>query len=166
MSDASPGQEQPARRTRLADGDDLAIANPEDFEIERDETGEIIPEKQRVPGTETALLVRPMPPGAFNKWLPVLEGDDEDTEKQAEVISEYVVEPESLANATPEYLENDIRGGVVGGILQAIRNSAGYEVFRSVREQTVEETAMLFRNFEIDDLVEMTDSLDEDVGRR
>lgn len=132
------------RKTRLADGEDLEVANPEDFEVQRDGDGEIIPVKQRVPGTDLAIEVRPLPPGAFAEHLDVLEMQDEDSEAQAAVIREYVAAPEPLANADADYVENELKGGWLSGILQAIRNSAGYEVFRAVREdQTREMAAMM-----------------------
>lgn len=131
--------------TYLADGEEeeLEIAAPEDFEVQRDEDGEIVPVRQRIPGTDQAILVRPMPPGAFNRWLDVLTGQDESTENQARVLSEWVVEPQSWANADVEYIEQNLKGGVIGGILKAIRNSAGYEVFRAAREEDLAEASTL-----------------------
>lgn len=141
------------RATRLADGLDgeLEIAQPEDFEVQRDGDGEILPVPQRIPGTDKAIMVRPMPPGDFQKWLPVLEGQEEDTDKQAEVMRTYIAEGPG-ADADVDYVENRLKGGVLGGLLKAIRNAAGYEVLRGNREQELEENAPMLKQIDLEDL--------------
>lgn len=154
------------RTTRLADGedDDLEIASPEDYEVQRNDEGDILPVKQRIPGTDDALLVKPMPPGAFNEWKSVLEGQDEDTEKQAEVMREWIVEGPG-ADATAEYVEDQLRGGVVAGLLKAIRNAAGYEVLKGNREEEMEEGLKVLDQVEGDRLKDLVDLGEELNGR-
>lgn len=138
---STPGRNE---RTRLADGeaDDLEIAQPEDFEVRRDADGEIIPVKQRIPGTDKAVLVRPMPPGAFEANLDVLEGTTEDSARQAGVLSEWIVEGPG-AEADAEYVEQSLRGGALPGLLAAIRNAAGYEVLLADFRQRMGENAAI-----------------------
>lgn len=145
------------RKSRLADGedDDLEIAAPEDFEVQRDDDGEILPVRQRVPGTDKAIAVRPLPPGAFAEWLPVLQGDDEDSEKQAEVMREFVTAPEEIATADASFVEEGMRGGWLSGVLQAIRNSSGYEVFREVRQERMREGAAVMEQLDADQMTDL-----------
>lgn len=144
--------------TRLADGagEDLQIATPEDYEVERTGDGPwheaIKPVPQRIPGTDDHIMVRPIPPGPFAEWLPVLEGEEEDSERQAEIMRKAITEPEPFATADVDYVENGLRGGVLGGILRAIRNAAGYEVLKGNREQAIEENAAMMEHLDAEQL--------------
>lgn len=153
------------RRTNLADGGDLEVANPEDYEIQRDGDGEIQPVAQRIPGTDDAILVRPMPPGDFAEYEPVLSMEDDSTERQLEVLNQFVAEPEAWANADAEYLEENLRGGVLPGILKAVRNAAGYEVFREVREDQIQTAGLMMEHMGPEQLEDFANSAPDGSSR-
>lgn len=120
-------------QTRLNDGDGLEIAQPEDFGIARDETGELQPVAQRIPGTEKAVLVKPMVGGEYERWDDVVESDEADDERVDEFLQAFIVDGigSNGISDVPDY--------VVPGLVQAVRNSAGHEVFRAVEEQQTRE---------------------------
>jgi len=121
------------QKTRLNDGEGLEIAHPEDFGISRDEHGEVQPVAQRIPGTDMAVRVKPMVGGAYEHWGDVVESDEADDERVDEFLREFIVEGigSNGLDEVPDY--------VVPGLVQAIRNSAGHEVFRAVEEQQTRE---------------------------
>lgn len=120
--------------TRLNDGaDGLEIAHPEDFGISRDDDGELLPVKQRIPGTEMAIRVKPLVGGAYDRWEDILEGKSDETDRVDALFKERIDEGIGAQgiDEVPDY--------VVPGLVQAIKNSSGHEVFRAVEEQETKE---------------------------
>ena len=136
--------------TRLNDGSDLEIAHAEDFGIARDESGELRPIKQRIPGTDKAVLVRPLVDGAYQRYSDVLESNSEvEDDRVNELFGEYIVEgigSDGLKDV-PDYM--------VSGLVQAIKNSSGYEVFQAVEQQREREqmSRMKAMDLNIDEFV-------------
>ena len=121
------------RTTRLSDGEDLEIAHPEDFGVQRDGDGELTPLKQRIPGTEKAVLVKPMRGGDYEDWKDVLEEDEADDERVDAFLREFIEEGigSNGLDEVPDF--------VVPGLIQAVKNGSGHEVFRAVQEQQTKE---------------------------
>jgi hypothetical protein len=119
--------------TRLNDGEGLEIAKPEDFGIQRDEEGNLLPNMQRIPGTEKAIKVIPLASGAYDEWEHVLEENHSDEDDVDKLFRERIVEgigSNGIENV-PDY--------VMPGLVQAIKNSSGHEVFQAVESQQMEE---------------------------
>lgn len=119
--------------TRLNDGEDLEIAHPEDFGVSRNGDGELQGVKQRIPGTDRAVLVKPMAGGEFEEWKDVLEEDEADDDRVDEFFREFIEEGIGSGgyDEVPEY--------VAPGLIQAVKNGSGHEVFRAVQEQQTRE---------------------------
>lgn len=119
--------------TRLGDGEGLEIAKPEDFGVARGEGGDVLPLKQQIPGTDMAVKVRPLVGGAYDRWEDILEGRSDDTERVDALFRERIAEGIGAegVDEVPDY--------VVPGLVQAIKNSSGHEVFRAVEEQETKE---------------------------
>lgn len=119
--------------TRLNDGEDLEIAHPEDFGVSRNGDGELQGVKQRIPGTDRAILVKPMAGGQFEEWKDVLEEDEADDDRVDEFFEEFILEGigSNGYDEVPEY--------VAPGLIQAVKNGSGHEVFRAVEEQQTRE---------------------------
>lgn len=120
--------------TRLNDGEGLEIAHPEDFGISRDTEGDVLPLMQRIPGTDMAIRVRPLVGGEAESYEDVLEQPNAPDERVEELFDAHIVEgigSDGDLSQIPDYL--------VPGLIQAIKNSSGHEVFRAVEEQQVQE---------------------------
>jgi len=119
--------------TRLNDGEDLEIAHAEDFGISRNGDGELQGVKQRIPGTDRAVLVKPMAGGQFEEWKDVLEEDEADDDRVDEFFQTFILEGIGSGgyDEVPEY--------VAPGLIQAVKNGSGHEVFRAVEEQQTRE---------------------------
>lgn len=120
--------------TRLNDGEDLEIAHPEDFGVARDDSGDLQPLQQRIPGTDKAVLVKPMVGGAAERYDDVLNESNADDERVEDLLNEFIVEgigSSADLDRIPDFL--------VPGLIQAIRNASGMEVFRAVEEQQLRE---------------------------
>jgi len=126
------------RETRFADGEDedLEIATPEDFGVRRDDNGELVPQKQRIPGTEKAVLVKPLVGGAAERYDDVLNSDRADDERVEEFFDEFIVQgvgsSGNLSNV-PDYL--------VSALIQAVKNSSGFTAHSAVEQQQMRENA-------------------------
>lgn len=134
------------RENRLGDGKGLKIATEEDFGIHRTEDGDFEPIPQRIPGTDFAVKVRPLTPGKRTEFRDVLLGADAPAHRVAQLFADHIVEgigsdvdPNRIP--TPEELppgdEADlpIPYGIVPGLIQAIKNSSGEQVFRATTRQ-------------------------------
>jgi hypothetical protein len=124
--------------TNLNDGDDLDIAHEKDFGVQRDEDGELLPVKQRIPGTDKAIKCQPLTGGAVDEYAAVLEGQSTDAERVADLLRSHIVEGIG-ADATPEKVEHEYPGYLVPGLIQALKNSSGHDVFVEVQAQRNEE---------------------------
>lgn len=145
--------------TRLNDGDDLEIAHAEDFGVTRNEDGELSGVKQRIPGTDKAVLVKPMVSGAYEEWKDVLEEDEADDERVDAFFREFIIEGVGSGgyDEVPEF--------VVPGLIQAVKNGSGHEVFRAIQEQQTKENleAMQALDGIGDDAIEsmLTEAMDQ-----
>lgn len=122
------------RETRLNDGEGLDIAHPEDFGIVRNDRGEIQPKKQRIPGTDRAIKVIPLVDGKVEEYDDVFESDNAEDERVSELFESHIVEgigADGDLSKIPDY--------VVPGLVQALKNSSGHEVFRAVEDQEMEQ---------------------------
>jgi hypothetical protein len=126
------------RETRFADGEDedLEIAAPEDFGVRRDDNGELVPQKQRIPGTDLAVKVKPLVGGAAERYDDVLNSDRADDERVEEFFEEFIAEgvgsSGDLENV-PDYL--------VSALIQAVKNSSGFTAHSAVEQQQMRENA-------------------------
>ncbi|RDZ53118.1 hypothetical protein C5C07_15395 [Haloferax sp. Atlit-4N] len=126
------------------DGDDLELADPNDWFVRRKD-GDSRPEpvKQRIPGTDKAILVRPPLNGHLEKWDTSLTSDDPDPEDLAEMFN--VCLPQLDFEVTPEMIEGDLDGheGMIGyGVMplrEAIKHAAGFRAFLGYRESQAEQ---------------------------
>lgn len=142
--------------TRLNDGADLEIAEPEDFGIHRDGEGDLKPVKQRIPGTEKAILCKPVVDSEPIET--VLEAADPDEDDIDGVAEEYVVEglgSEGNLSDFPDY--------VVQGVLQALKNASGNDIFLAVENQRMEENVGQLQAVSAEDLEKMQSLLGEDL---
>ncbi|WP_324757098.1 hypothetical protein [Haloarcula montana] len=124
------------QNTRLNDGSDLQIAQPEDFGVHRDDNGDLVPQKQRIPGTDLAIKVKPLVGGAAERYEDVLESDRADDERVEEFFDEFIAEGVGSAgdlDNVPDYL--------VSGLIKAIKNSSGFGSHQAVQQQEMEENA-------------------------
>lgn len=131
--------------TRLNDGADLEIATAEDFGIARDENGDLKPVTQRIPGTEKAVLVRPVVD--VEPVADVLEGQNPDDDRVDAVAEQHVVEglgADGDLSSMPDY--------IINGVLQAIRDSSGHQVFRATQERQVQETTQMLQGLETEQM--------------
>lgn len=125
--------EQQSQSTRLGDGEEMKIAQPEDFGVKRDADGDLQPVKQRIPGTDMAIKVVPLVDGKGDEYEDVLEGDERDPERVDALFRECIAEgigSDGYADI-PEYVRE--------GLITAIKNSNGHQVFLAVQEQQAEE---------------------------
>ncbi|WP_323190453.1 hypothetical protein [Halostella sp. PRR32] len=121
------------RETRLNDGNDLEIAHAEDFGVARNADGDLQGVKQRIPGTDKAVLVKPMAGGEYEDWKDVLEDDEADDDRVDEFFQTFILDGIGANgyDEVPEY--------VTPGLIQAVKNGSGHEVFRAVQEQQTKE---------------------------
>lgn len=148
--------------TNLADGDGLEIATEEDFGIAVDDRGDLVPVKQQIPGTEKAIRCRPLPSGALERYQDVLEGEEADDGRIAELFEEFIVEGVG-SDATEEWVAEVCPGYLVSGLIQALKNSSGYDVFLAVqqlRSEEIRRNAEVLQMFETDDLMALVDSFE------
>lgn len=123
----------PEKETHVGDGEGLEIAHPEDFGVSRNDEGDLEPLRQRIPGTDKAVEVRPLVDGAIDRWEDVLDGQNPDDDRVDEFLRTYVVNgigQDGLQNI-PDYL--------VPGLIEAVKRSSGYEVFQTIQEAQMEE---------------------------
>lgn len=126
--------------TRLNDGAELEVAQEEDFGISRDSDGELQPVKQRIPGTDKAILCVPVVPSIREEYTDVFDSDDADPDRVAELWNDRIEEGIG-SDVDPSTVENEMPYGLIAGINQALKNSSGEQVFLAVREQVNEELA-------------------------
>lgn len=124
--------------TSLNDGDDLEIAHEADFGISRGEDGDLLPIKQRIPGTDKAIKCKPLTGGAVDEYQDVLEGATADSERVAELFRSHIVEGIG-SEATAAKVDEEYPGYVVPGLIQALKNSSGHDVFLAVQAARNEE---------------------------
>lgn len=125
--------------TRLADGDGLEIAAPEDFKVQRDDGGDLLPVKQKIPGTEKAVLVIPLHSGAVNEYEAVLEEDNAPDELVDEFLKTHIAQGPGQEGLS------GLHDYIVPALIQAVKNSSGHDLFLAAQEQKAEEMAANLR---------------------
>lgn len=123
------------------DGSELEVADPSDFFVTRSDGERPDPVKQRIPGTEQALRIRPLTNGHLERWGDALESDDPDEETVAEVFSYALADLDG--EVTPDDVDQNMLGYGVAPILQAVKNASGYQAFMGFREQRMRMLGML-----------------------
>ena len=127
-------RQQPKSDSKLGDGKGLEIADPSDFGISRDGDEELRPLRQRIPGTDKAVLVKPLNASEVEKYDAVLNRNAADDDMVDEMFREHIVEGPGA-----DGLHSGLPGYLVSGLIQAVKNSSGYDVFLAVQEQRREE---------------------------
>lgn len=112
-----------------------AIARKEDLLITRDENEKVVPVWERIPGTDSYVLVEPISNGEADRRLPesgnVFDMDDEELLK---LITDKVIEPD-LSEA--ETLD-DIKLFGVEPLVMCINNASGFAMSRGVISENSE----------------------------
>jgi len=142
--------------TRLNDGADLEIAEPEDFGIQRDADGDLKPVKQRIPGTEKAIKCKPVVDSEPVER--VLEAADPDEADINDVGEEYIIAGPGADGNLSDYPDY-----IIQGILQALKNASGNDIFLAVENQRVEENVGQLQAVSAEDLEKMQSLLGEDA---
>lgn len=142
--------------TRLNDGEDLEIAEPEDFGIQRGPEGDLKPVKQRIPGTDRAIRCKPVVDS--EPVESVLEAADPSPKAIDDVAQEHIVEgigANGDLSDLPDYL--------IQGVLQAIKNASGNDVFLAVQEQRAQENLGMLQTLGEDDIEKLRGLMDEEI---
>lgn len=132
--------------------DELEIARPTDFAIQRDEHGDLAPVYGRLPGTQKAIEFIPWPEGTVNKHFPSsMDINKVSNEQAAALLNNHLVTPapEDLAQDGDQITEADIEENMkafaVNPILMTMAEASGYDMFLSANynedamEQVVEQ---------------------------
>lgn len=117
------------------------LASADDFRIQRDEDGELLPVREAVPGMEKDIKCIPLPDGAGNRLIPeTARPADMDDEHVVEVLDEWIVEPDFNIDRSrdPEEVLEEFKSFPLSPLLQAVFNASGYEVFNGMLSETIE----------------------------
>jgi len=119
--------------------DELEIAEPEDFFVERDGDGELQPVTQPLPGVEQAIRVIPMTMGDVNKYG-LDEGMDLENEDIAAILNEhwYDVRERDGYEVTTEMVEEDAIGFGKDALIQSILRASGYDMQNALNMEQFE----------------------------
>jgi hypothetical protein len=145
------------RATRLNDGEDLEIAEPEDFGISRDADGDLKPVKQRIPGTNKAIKCKPVIDSEPIETA--LEAADPSEDDIDAVGGEYIV-----AGLGADGTLSDLPDYIIQGVLQALKNASGNDIFLAVENQRVEENVGQLKAVNAEDLEKMQQLLGNGEG--
>lgn len=123
----------------MTEQDDLEIAEPEDFFVERDGDGNLQPVTQPLPGVEQAIRVIPMTMGDVNKYG-LDEGMDLSNEEVAEILNEhwYEVRQRDDYEVTAEMVEEDAIGFGKEALIQSILRASGYDMQNALNMEQFE----------------------------
>lgn len=123
----------------MTEQDELDIAEPEDFFVERDSDGELQPVTQPLPGVKQAIRVIPMTMGDVNKYG-LDEGMDLSNEEIAEILNEhwYEVRERDGYEITAEMVEEDAIGFGKEALVQSILRASGYDMQNALNMEQFE----------------------------
>lgn len=117
---------------------ELEVAEPEDFLIQRDEDGDLAPVYGKLPGRDKVIEFSPWPEGTINKYFPASMDINQITNDQAAaILNEHLVTPtpEDLASdgnrITSEDIAEGFRGFTVNPVLMTMADASGYDMFLS-----------------------------------
>jgi hypothetical protein len=129
-----------------------AIAFREDFEIKRDEDGELLPKWEPIPGTGKHVLVTPCTQGEADKYLPA-SGDARalDDNEIARIFREFFVHPD-FSDVRPTHVDEHRKNAVsddggpladfgafgVDPLLLAWMNASNFDMSRGLVAQNAE----------------------------
>lgn len=111
-----------------------AIASADDFKIQRDETGELQPVWEQIPGTERFARILPISQGRAERYIPE-SGDPGDMGDRAivELLNHAFKEPEfALDPQRAEEEIQDFKAFSVEPLIMAVYNASGFEFTRGM----------------------------------
>lgn len=123
------------------DGDDLEVADPNDFFITRSDGENPDPVKQRIPGTDDALRIVPLTNAKLEAWGDELESDDPDEETVADVFNYALADLDRTLTA--DDIDRNMIGYGVAPLMQAVKNASGYQAFLGYQEQRMRMIGMI-----------------------
>jgi hypothetical protein len=123
------------------DGEGLAVADPNDFFVAREDDGKPSPVVQQIPGTDQALNIHPLTNRHLERWGDDLEADEPDDAVVAAVF-EYAL-ADFDGEITESMVAEDLLGYSAMPLLQAIKNASNYQAFLGYREQRMQMVRML-----------------------
>lgn len=119
---------------------ELEIASPNDFFVERDSDDNLQPVTQKIPGVEQHLRVIPMTMGDVNKYGLNQEVDLSD-EDLAEIFNKH------LADLEKEIAAEDVSDNMIGfgkeALIQTILRASGYDMQNAINMEQFEMIADL-----------------------
>ncbi|WP_331232698.1 hypothetical protein [Natronorarus salvus] len=128
------------KTTNVNDGSDLEIAHAEDYGIQRDSEGEILPTIQAVPGLDgKAVKVKPPEPGEYQEYKDVFDEDEGDDDRVDEFLRTFIVDGIGSGGL------DEVPPLMVPGLIKAVENAAGGEVFRAVEQIETQENMAAVR---------------------
>ncbi|CDK39679.1 hypothetical protein [Halorubrum sp. AJ67] len=123
--------------------DDLNIAQPEDFFVQRDSDDNLQPVTQPLPGVEQEIRVVPMSMGDLNEYGDAngqLNPADLSDEDIAEILNEhwYDVRENDDFDVTAEKVDEDMIGFGLEALIQAILRASGYDMQNALNLENLE----------------------------
>ena len=122
--------------------DELSIATPDDFLVQRDEENNLQPVTQALPGVEESVRIVPMTMGDLNKYggangqLNPAELSNEDI---AEIINNHWFDlRESERELDADSLEDELIGFGPEPLVQAILRASGYDLQQGLNMENLE----------------------------
>lgn len=121
------------------DGEGLEIANMSDFFIRRSGEGEndIEPVRQKIPGRDQALRVRPFTSGMYEKYLNPVDTDDD--EKLAEMFNKAF--PDIKEDLGRELTAEDVENGMIAYgpevLIDVIERAAGKDMREAIQNRNI-----------------------------
>ena len=122
--------------------DDLEIATPDDFLVQRDGSDNLQPVTQALPGVEEHIRVVPMTMGDLNGYggsSGQLNPAELDADEIAELLNEHWYDlRESDRELTTEDVENDMIGFGRDALVTAILRASGYDLQQGLNMEQLE----------------------------
>ncbi len=122
--------------------DDLEIATPDDFLVQRDGEDNLQPVTQALPGVEEHIRVVPMTMGDLNSYggsSGQLNPAELDADEIAELLNEHWYDlRESDRELTAEDVDNDMIGFGRDALVTAILRASGYDLQQGLNMEQLE----------------------------
>ena len=123
--------------------DELNVAEPEDFFVQRDEDDELQPITQELPGVEQQIRVIPMSMGDLNNYGATeggLKPNDLGAEGIAEILNKhwYDVRDNDDFEVTTDMVEDDMIGYGRDALITAILRASGYDMQNALNLENIE----------------------------
>ncbi|MDB2225620.1 hypothetical protein PM023_13165 [Halorubrum ezzemoulense] len=148
--------------TNSNSNDELSIAEPEDFFVQRDSDDNLQPVTQPLPGVEQEIRVIPMSMGDLNEYGDAngqLSPTDLTDEEIAEILNEhwYDVRENDDFEVTAEKVEDDMIGFGLEALIQAILRASGYDMKNALNLENLEMLESVPEG-KLDTMVELAES--------